>query len=179
MPAGPPDDGRPYDGTSLRPLRPSAGDFDERHGGVAAPQASLFSANSIMALDYLANLTAAKTVLWCYFIWYVVTVAHYFDASPAIWLNSIGISAIVGFALTLSVSRTGTRRDPWSTLRLFLIPFCVSSFSALTKDRGFWLVFPPCGIHIAHPACACAIFVSAILFMKRRSRIPPAGESAP
>ncbi len=28
-------------------------------------------------------------------------------------------------------------------LRLFLMPFCVSSFAALVKDAGYVLVFPP------------------------------------
>ena len=28
-------------------------------------------------------------------------------------------------------------------LRLFLMPFCVSSFSQLIKGKGFVLVFPP------------------------------------
>ena len=33
--------------------------------------------------------------------------------------------------------------DRWQIFRLFLMPFCVSSFAALVKDAGFLLVFPP------------------------------------
>ena len=33
--------------------------------------------------------------------------------------------------------------DGWQIFRLYLMPFCVSSFSALVKDAGYVLVFPP------------------------------------
>lgn len=33
--------------------------------------------------------------------------------------------------------------DRWQIFRLFLMPFCVSSFAALVKGRGFILVFSP------------------------------------
>ena len=64
--------------------------------------------------------------------------------TPAIWLNALGISAIIGIALYLSVREPGKPPpDRWTTLRLFLMPFCVSSFSQLIKGKGFVLVFPP------------------------------------
>ena len=44
---------------------------------------------------YLAKLETGKLILWCYLIWCLVTLCFYFDPSPAIWLNSIGISAII------------------------------------------------------------------------------------
>ena len=31
----------------------------------------------------------------------------------------------------------------WPTVRLFMMPFCVSSFAALVKGKGFYLVFSP------------------------------------
>src|SRR4051812_1946347 len=93
---------------------------------------------------YFASLSAGKTVLWCYLIWYLVTVFNYFDVSPAIWLNSLGISAVIGIALLLSVQSPGARNiDHWQTFRLFLMPFCVSSFSSLIKGRGYILIVPP------------------------------------
>jgi hypothetical protein len=52
---------------------------------------------------YFQNLPPGKIVLWCFLIWYTVTVIHHFDPSPAIWLNALGISAIIGIALYLSV----------------------------------------------------------------------------
>ena len=38
---------------------------------------------------------------------------------------------------------TITQLDRWQIFRLYLMPFCVSSFAALVKDAGYVLVFPP------------------------------------
>jgi len=119
-------------------------------------------------LRYLANLSPGKVVLWCFLIWYLATVIHHFDATPGIWLNALGISAIIGVALYLSVREPGKPApDRWTTMRLFLMPFCVSSFSQLIKGKGFVLVFPP-GLHENVIAlAACAAFVFAVLIVKR------------
>ena len=94
---------------------------------------------------YLANLSPGKTVLWCYAIWYGVNVWHHFDPKLRLWLTSVGLSAIIGFALLLSTASATNRKpqDPWVVFRLFLMPFCVSSFAALVKDAGYVLIFPP------------------------------------
>jgi len=119
-------------------------------------------------LRYLANLAPGKIVLWCFLIWYLATVIHHFDATPAIWLNALGISAIIGVALYLSVRVPGKAPpDRWTTLRLFIMPFCVSSFSQLIKGRGFVLVFPPDWREIAISLAACAVFLGAVLLIKR------------
>jgi len=119
-------------------------------------------------LRYFANLSPSKIVLWCFLIWYLATVIHHFDATPAIWLNALGISAIIGVALYLSVLEPGKARpDRWTTMRLFLMPFCVSSFSQLIKDQGFVLVFPPDLHEIFISVAACAVFVLAVLMVKR------------
>jgi hypothetical protein len=47
---------------------------------------------------YLASLSAGKIALWCFMLWYLATVFHHFDPSPAIWLNAFGISGIIGIA---------------------------------------------------------------------------------
>ncbi len=67
----------------------------------------------------------------------------YFDSSLVLWISSLGMSGIIGMALLLSTSAKGARPDGWTTFRLFLMPFCVSSYSALIKGKGFILVFPP------------------------------------
>ena len=93
---------------------------------------------------YIASLSAGRTVLWCYLIWYLVTVFNHFEASASIWLNSLGISVVIGIALVLSISGDrAVQTDPWQIFRLFLMPFCVSSFSSLIKGKGYILVFPP------------------------------------
>ena len=85
-------------------------------------------------------------MLWCYAIWYATNVVLYFDLRPRLWLTSLGLSVIIGAALMISTrssSKGTTHLDGWQTFRLFLMPFCVSSFAALVKDAGFVLIFPP------------------------------------
>lgn len=118
-------------------------------------------------LRYLAGLSAGKTVLWCYLIWYAITVVNHFDASFAIWANAIGISAVIGVALLLSVSRKQAPADHWQTFRLFLMPFCVSSFSQLIKGKGFWLIFPPLFDELLLSAGACVAFVLMVVVIKK------------
>jgi hypothetical protein len=94
---------------------------------------------------YLATLNGARQALWGYLIWYSVVLVRYFDPRPGLWLTSLGLSGIIGIALILSTAGTNatTKLDRWQVFRLFLMPFCVSSFAALVKDRGFILVFSP------------------------------------
>ena len=94
-------------------------------------------------MRYFANLSTGKIILWCYLLWYLFFAARYFDPSPNLWLTSLGISGIVGIALVISTSGGKGQLDRWQLFRLFLMPFCVSSFSALVKGRGFVLVFSP------------------------------------
>jgi hypothetical protein len=117
---------------------------------------------------YFTNLSAGKIVLWCFLLWYLATVIHHFDPTPSIWLNALGISAIIGVALYLSVREPGKAPpDRWTVLRLFLMPFCVSSFSQLIKGKGFVLVFPPDVHEVAISLAACAAFVIVVLVIKR------------
>lgn len=91
-------------------------------------------------LHYFATLSSSRLVLWCYLIWYLAVVTLHFDPSPLLWASSLGMRGIIGLALLVS---TGKQVDRWRTFRLFLMPFCVSSYSALIKGKGFLLVFPP------------------------------------
>lgn len=117
---------------------------------------------------YFAALPAGKVVLWCFLIWYCSTVIQHFDPTAGIWLNALGISAIIGVALYLSVREPGKPPpDRWTTLRLFLMPFCVSSFSQLIKGRGFVLVFPPDLHELGVSVAACAIFLIAVLLLRQ------------
>ena len=122
-------------------------------------------------MTYLAKLSPGKVALWCYLLWYLSTVVRHFDSTPAIWINALGISAIIGCALLLSVREPGKPGpDRWTVLRLFMMPFCVSSFSALIKGKGFVLVFPPSLHEIAISLGACAAFVAVVLVIKSRAR---------
>ena len=116
---------------------------------------------------YFATLSAGKVVLWCFLVWYLSTVIQHFDPTPGIWLNALGISAIIGIALYLSVANPASPPDRWTVLRLFLMPFCVSSFSQLIKGKGFVLVFPPDLGEIGVSVAACAAFVIVVWLLRQ------------
>lgn len=114
-------------------------------------------------VQYLEEIKLDKTILWCYLIWYVVIVYFYFDPSPKIWINSIGISAVIGTGLLFSVSSAKTDlRDRWQTFRLYLMPFCVSSFSALIKDQGFIVLISPKITETLVSVLCCVLFLLVV-----------------
>jgi peptidoglycan/LPS O-acetylase OafA/YrhL len=122
---------------------------------------------------YLANLTTGRTILWCYLIWYLVVLVRYFDPSPRIWLTSLGLAAIIGTALYISTTAHGNRLRPWQIARLFMMPFFVSSFSALVKGRGFTLVFSPNPKEILLALGLCAVFCVCVRVLKRSYKASP------
>lgn len=117
-------------------------------------------------LPYLASLPKARIVLWCYLVWYLTIVALYFPSFLPLWLSSLGMSIIVGTALILSTYSKETRFYSWPTFRLFLMPFCVSSYSASVVGKGFILIFPPRLYENAIGLGACVAF----LLLQRASR---------
>lgn len=124
-------------------------------------------------LRYLRELNTPRLVLWCYLIWWLFTVATYFDPSPRLWLSSLGISGIIGVALYLSAAyarQQKTTLDRWQVFRFFLMPFCVSSFAALIKDRGFLLVFHPTLRANLDAAACCAAFVTVAWLAKASAK---------
>ena len=121
-------------------------------------------------LRYFGSLRPRKIALWCYLIWYLVTVAYLFEPSPLLWLNSAGISLVIGVALQLSVSGADPKERRWQTFRLFLMPFCVSSFAALIKGQGYVLIFPTRTPILATSLCACAAFIALTFSLRRFAR---------
>lgn len=84
-----------------------------------------------------------------------------------LWLNSLGISVIIGIALMLSVNGSATGRpDGWQTFRLFLMPFCVSSFASLIKGQGFMLILPPRLSEQLRSIGLCTAFVLLVVMLK-------------
>lgn len=120
-------------------------------------------------LLYLRVLPSAKQILWCYLIWWLAMVTFHFDPAVRIWTTSVGISVVIGIGLILSVSGNG-KPDFWTTMRLFLMPFCVSSFSALVKGLGFVLVFSPLWREDLIAAAICAGFVLLCYLLRQRAR---------
>src|SRR3954454_24292558 len=150
--------------------RPTAVAEDRQYPGDPGARPSVFR---LAPLRYLAGLRIAQQVLWCYLIWYLVVLARYFDASPTLWLSSLGISVIVGTALYLSTALAGRTRvtlGRWQVARLFAMPFCVSSFAALIKGHGFVLVFHPRARDNLLAAAACASFVETTSLLRRLGR---------
>src|SRR6185436_8073652 len=126
-----------------------------------------------MLLRYLANLNTGRLILWCYFIWYSVVFVRYFDPSPRLWLTSLGLCGIIGFALYLSTAGSGATRvklDRWQLFRLFLMPFCVSSFAALVKGKGFILIFSPKPQENLLAVAFCAALCLFVFALKRMAR---------
>ncbi len=116
--------------------------------------------------QYFANLTTGRTILWCYLIWYLVVLVHYWDPSPRIWLTSFGLAAIIGTALYISSTAHGNELRRWQIARLYMMPFFVSSFSALVKGQGFILVFSPKPAEILLALGLCAAFCLLVWILK-------------
>jgi hypothetical protein len=124
-------------------------------------------------VQYLATLSPGRIILWCYAIWYGVNLVNHFDPRPRIWLTSIGLSAIIGTALLISTrsSSTGTTvLDRWQIFRLYLMPFCVSSFAALVKDARYILIFPPSLKENLIGIGLIGLFVTLVFALKRAAR---------
>jgi hypothetical protein len=119
-----------------------------------------------MLVAYLAGMGPARQALWCYLIWYLATVILHFDPSPQLWLSSLGTSMLVGVALLLSVGgKPWAPGSRWQTVRLFMMPFCVSSYAALIKGQDYLLVFPgrPRELALAVGACAAFLLLAALV----------------
>jgi hypothetical protein len=117
-------------------------------------------------IQYLYEIKLDKAILWCYLIWYVTVVCFHFDPSLKIWINSIGISAVIGTGLMLSVSSSKGERDRWQAFRLYLMPFCVSSFSALIKEEEFIVFISPNIKETIVSVSCCVLFLLVILVVK-------------
>ena len=115
---------------------------------------------------YFVNLTTGRIILWCYLIWYLVVLCHYFDPSLRLWLTSLGLAVIVGTALYISSTAQGNKLGGWQIARLYMMPFFVSSFSALVKGQEFTLVFSPKPGEILLALGLCAAFCLAVRILK-------------
>ena len=125
----------------------------------------------VMLLRYLANLSTGRLILWCYLIWYGVVLVRYFDPSARLWLTSLGLGGIIGFALYLSTTAGSNpvKLDFWTKFRLFLMPFCVSSFAALVKEKRFVLIFSPKPAEIMTAVGLCALLCAVVAVLKKRT----------
>lgn len=125
-------------------------------------------------IQYLASMPKAKQILWGYFLWYLVFASLYFDPDSKVWLTSLGLALIVGFALYTNAKTTTSgnhQLETWQTFRFFLTPFCVSSFSALVKGRDFILVFSPkLQDNLIAAGCIAAAYLLTVVAKRVRSK---------
>jgi hypothetical protein len=124
-----------------------------------------------MLLNYLRELNTGRLILWCYLIWYLMVLIRYFDPSPSLWLTSLGLSGIIGYALYLSTAASGKQKltlDRWQLFRLFLMPFCVSSFAALVKNEGFVLIFSPKAGENMAAVILCLLLVGTVKLLQHK-----------
>jgi len=123
-------------------------------------------------IRHFARLPIGLVVLWLFLIWYLVMAATHFEPDIRLWLNSLGMAAFVGTALMLSVRHGGgAAREFWRVFRLYAIPFCVSSFSALVRDDGFYAIFAPTWSENRIALAACAAFGAGVAAARRLNTI--------
>ncbi len=115
--------------------------------------------------SYFAHIRPGRLVLWCYLIWYFVTLYYHFDPSPKLWINSVGISVVIGTALMLSVSTSATA-DYWQTFRLYWMPFAVSSFAALIKNQHYFVIFSQNVGEVLTALGSCGLFLAIVAIVK-------------
>lgn len=113
---------------------------------------------------YFVNVKPGRLVLWCYLIWYFVTLYFHFDPSPKLWVNSIGLSVVIGTALMLSVSSNTT--NYWQTFRLYWMPFAVSSFAALIKNQHYFVIFSSNTGEVLTALGCCGLFLAMVAIVK-------------
>ncbi|MBY0549537.1 MAG: hypothetical protein K2W95_19830 [Candidatus Obscuribacterales bacterium] len=124
-------------------------------------------------IGYLQNLSNVKLALWCYLIWYCLIVARYFDSTISIWLSALGLSFFVGVVNYLNLVSGGAKPDFWQAARCYIAPFCVSSYSAVVKGKGFLLVFPPSVSENLLGATIIGGFCFAVLLTRRLRKPEP------
>lgn len=117
-------------------------------------------------VKYFKTITPPKLILWCYLVWYLSIIGLYFEKSPVLWASSLGIALIIGFALRLSTNQPGIKQDLWVKIRLFLFPFCVSSYSATIKGHNFILLFPSNLLHLSVAVLCCLLFLVVVRWIK-------------
>ena len=95
------------------------------------------------------TLQVPQILLLSFFIWYLFIVIS-FSSNYLVWVNAIVMAFFVGNILCLN-AYMATKKEKyfeflsenrWIVVRLFLIPFCVSSYSGVAFSHGFIAAFP-------------------------------------
>ena len=97
------------------------------------------------------SVATPMLLLWGYLAYWCTLAGYTWHDTPAeTWLTAAAVAAIVGVALNAAALDDQQpvllqlRKQPFRCVRFFLIPFCVSSLSAISEMNGddFVLMFP-------------------------------------
>lgn len=108
-------------------------------------------------------------------IWYVVMVGFHVErlTASALW-QALGLAFVVGTLLTGNAMGDARLRGS-QVARFYLIPFCVSSFTAATGSAGFVVIVSPMLLENAAAALLVASYlgIERLRFRKRQGRARP------
>lgn len=107
-----------------------------------------------------------QLILSFYLVWYLFIAIRYFNPSTEIWLNALVIACVVGIAINLSANQS--KKSFWNSIRFFIIPFAVSSYTALIKGKDFFLIFPANLWETLLGISICLVFVLLYYLILRR-----------
>mmetsp|Transcript_22031 Transcript_22031/g.32836 ORF Transcript_22031/g.32836 Transcript_22031/m.32836 type:complete len:182 (-) Transcript_22031:204-749(-) len=86
--------------------------------------------------------------VWWLTIWYLYILSFYGSADPKMWGSAVGIAIIIGCTLFSNMYYAPfdkfMEKNDWVVIRVFIIPFCVSSYSQVIqkKEDEFAFIFP-------------------------------------
>ncbi|MEM9337924.1 MAG: hypothetical protein AAGA66_04295 [Bacteroidota bacterium] len=92
-----------------------------------------------------------------YSSWYLFVVITNFDYQLQLWINAVVIAVFVGIALNASVEYSNFSR---MNVRLFIIPFAVSSYTGIVRGNDFFLIFPPDPVESVFGLICCVLVVT-------------------
>lgn len=137
----------------------SSAGFEQTENGSADASTLVVAAGVSLAPSppsFIVGLLRPNLLLiYALLSWWLVVIVHallspQLQVKSALWLNALVVSAVVGSALNANAwpsdrcsLRTHIARAPIACLRFFVIPFCVSSYSAIASQnpKGFcWMV---------------------------------------
>ena len=150
----------------LLPPHPSAAPLLSPLQRCCGPSSALCSERAVAAVQrhVLRHSSKPILVLWNVWLWWLYVAITHFETLiiPTVLHSAIGICLIVGFTLNTNAFAlwaanfeaegreprlsTFLREGPFSALRFFMIPFCVSSYSSMINQEDhagtFIFLFP-------------------------------------
>lgn len=117
----------------------------------------------------------AIILLTTFFSWWAFIITSF--AVPArAWGTAIVTSALVGTALNANAYHAPLQeyahKHQWAIARFYVIPFCVSSYSAVANANSFVALFPVENVAVGINGIAIALSIAAALAITRTASAP-------